>query len=472
MNIIVPLIVCGGSGTRLWPSSRASRPKQFLPLFGDFSTFQETLRRASAQGLFGRPVIVTNRDHRFLVDEQLGGIGMEADVLLEPEARDSGPAILAGARFIAERDGDSAVALSLAADHMVRDVGAFVASCRTALAVAQAGHIATFGITPDHPATGFGYIEPGDVLSHGGFLVKRFVEKPDAETAARYLREGFYWNAGNFMFQAGVLCREYETFEPATATAVAAAVVGAVRDRHVLHIDAEAFAGAGKRSIDYAVMEKTRRIAVVPATFDWSDVGSWSAVRDLTEQDETGNAARGKAVFIDARSNFVSTDGPLVAVVGLDDLAVIATDDAIMVTRREDSAGVKALVETLKASHAHLTLEHRQALRPWGSFRSLDQGARHQVKSIVVKPGERLSLQKHHHRSEHWIVVRGTATVTIGGQVKTVHENESVFIPAGAVHRLENPGKIELEVIEVQNGSYLGEDDIIRIEDVYNRAAS
>ncbi|WP_448956703.1 mannose-1-phosphate guanylyltransferase/mannose-6-phosphate isomerase [Labrys neptuniae] len=469
---IVPLIVCGGSGTRLWPASRASRPKQFLPLFGDLSTFQETMRRVSGTELFGRPVIVTNQDHRFLVADQLLSIGVEADIILEPEARDSGPAIAAGAAFVVSRDGAKTPVLMLAADHRVRDVEGFRAACATAARGAAKKSIVTFGVVPNQPATGYGYIEAGDALTEGVLKVRRFVEKPDAETATRYVREGYLWNSGNFLFEAGFFLNEYARCEPATVEAVNEAVAKAKLDLGFLRLDAEAFARCGKRSVDYAVMEKTQAAAVVPASFDWSDVGSWGAVRDLSPQDEAGNAQLGEALFVNARNNLVSTERQLVCVVGLDDLAVITTGDAVLVARREDAAGIKALVEKLKQSHNALTQDHLQSFRPWGHYKSLDLGARHQVKRIVVKPGGQLSLQKHHHRSEHWIVVRGVANVSINGQLKTLHENESIYIPIGSTHRLENPGKIELELIEVQTGSYLGEDDIIRIEDIYNRAAS
>jgi mannose-1-phosphate guanylyltransferase/mannose-6-phosphate isomerase len=298
------------------------------------------------------------------------------------------------------------------------------------------------------------------------------VEKPDTETAARYVREGYLWNSGNFMFRVGTLLEEYAARDPETVAAVSDAVAQITLDLGFANLDAGAFARASKSSIDYAVMEHVRDAAVVSASFDWSDVGSWNAVHELSPKDEAGNAARGGAIFVNARGNLVSTDGPLVALVGLDDVAVITTADAILVVRRDDAVGVKALVERLRTSNMPLTVDHLQSFRPWGNYKSLDVGPRHQVKRILVKPGGRLSLQKHHHRSEHWIVVRGTATVTVAGQIKTVHENESVYIPIGAAHRMENPGKIDLEIIEVQTGSYLGEDDIIRIEDVYNRAAS
>jgi mannose-1-phosphate guanylyltransferase/mannose-6-phosphate isomerase len=383
-SLIVPLIVCGGSGTRLWPASRASRPKQFLPLFGDLSTFQETVRRVAEPTLFGRPVVVTNHDHRFLVADQLLSIGIEADIVLEPEARDSGPAIAVGAAFVAERDGDRTPVLALAADHRVRDIEGFHGACTAARRGAMKGQIVTFGVNPDHPATGYGYIEVGEEVAEGVLAVRRFVEKPDIETATRYVREGYLWNSGNFLFQARTLLAEYAVREPGTVEAVKAAVGNAVHDLGFVRLDAAAFGRCDKRSIDYAVMEKTQLAAVVPATFDWSDVGSWSAVRDLSVQDEAGNAQLGKGVFVNARRNLVSSESQLVCVVGLDDLAVIATGDAVLVTHRDDAAGVKALVEGLKQTHVKLTQEHLQAFRPWGNYRSLDLGPRHQVKRIVV----------------------------------------------------------------------------------------
>jgi mannose-1-phosphate guanylyltransferase/mannose-6-phosphate isomerase len=468
--LIVPLIVCGGSGTRLWPASRASRPKQFLPLFGDLSTFQETVQRVTKQGLFGKPVVITNQDHRFLVADQLLMIGVDADIVLEPEARDSGPAIAAGAAFVAARDGEDTPVLALAADHKVRDVEGFQAACVAAERGAALGAIVTFGVVPDHAATGYGYIEADGPLAEGVLKVRRFVEKPDRETATRYVREGYLWNSGNFLFQAGSFLSEYANREPDTIEAVREAVAEAADDLGFIRLDPEAFARCEKRSVDYAVMEKTTEAAVVPATFDWSDVGSWDAVRELSPQDEAGNVALGDGVFVNSRRNMVSSEGQTVAVVGLDDLTVIATGDAVLVGRLDDAAGIKTLVERLKQSHGKLTQDHLQSYRPWGHYQSLDMGARHQVKRITVKPGGQLSLQKHHHRSEHWIVVHGVATIHIDGKDTILHENESTYIPIGATHRLSNPGKIELQLVEVQTGSYLGEDDIIRIEDIYNRA--
>ena len=466
---IVPLIMCGGAGTRLWPASREVRPKQFLPLFGTRSTFQETIQRVSDPALFDRPIVITNKAYRFMVAEQLAEIGREADILLEPMRRDSGPAIAAGAAFAQTRDSD-AVVLALAADHVVRDNAAFVAACREGLIAADAGRIVTFGVTPERAATEYGYINPGEAVSGKVRAVKQFVEKPDAAKAAEYVKAGYLWNSGNFMFRAGVLLDEYRGVDAASVQAVSDAVTKAGRDLGFVTLDEPAFGSAKAISIDYAVMEKTTRAAVVPVACGWSDVGSWRAVWELSEKDGEGNAAQGAAVFEDARNCNVSTDKALVALEGVDDLVVVATQDAILVSRQKDANGLKRLVTKLKTVAPQVTEEHLKVHRPWGSYQSVDMGDRHQVKRIIVKPGGRLSLQKHHHRSEHWIVVQGAARVTVNEAVKTVHENESIYIPIGAVHRLENPGKISLHLIEVQTGSYLGEDDIIRIEDDYRRS--
>ncbi|NPV23011.1 mannose-1-phosphate guanylyltransferase/mannose-6-phosphate isomerase [Bradyrhizobium aeschynomenes] len=465
---IIPLIMCGGAGTRLWPASREVRPKQFLPLFGARSTFQDTLIRVSDADLFARPIIITNAAYRFMVLEQLAEIGIEADVLLEPMRRDSGPAIAAGAAFAQSRDPD-AVVLALAADHVVRDTAAFLVACRAGLAAAEAGRIVTFGVNPERAATEYGYISPGAPVSGEVRAVAKFVEKPDQPTAERYIREGYLWNSGNFMFRASVLLDEYRRFDTASVQTVTDAVAKAGRDLSFIILDSDAFAAAKPISIDYAVMEKTERAAVAPVSCGWSDVGSWHAVWELSEKDGQGNAARGAAVFEDSRNCNVVTDKALVALEGVDDLVVVAAQDAVLVSRQRDANGLKRLVAKLKAVAPEVTEAHIKVHRPWGSYQSVDNGERHQVKRIVVKPGQRLSLQKHYHRSEHWIVVRGAARVTVNETVKTVHENESIYIPMGAVHRLENPGKILLELIEVQTGSYLGEDDIIRIEDDYRR---
>lgn len=465
---IIPLILCGGAGTRLWPASREVRPKQFLPLFGPRSTFQDTVARVSDPALFDRPIVITNAAYRFMVQEQLAEIGYEADILLEPHRRDSGPAIAAGATHAAARDAQ-AVVLALAADHVVRDAVAFVESCRQGLPAAQAENIVTFGVTPTRPATEYGYISPGTSLGGTVRQVLSFVEKPDTQTARHYVAEGYLWNSGNFMFRASALLDEYRSFDAPSIAAVAEAVSNAGIDLGFTTLAPDAFGSAQAISIDYAVMEKTKRAAVVPMDCGWSDVGSWRAVWELSDKDAQGNAAQGQAVFENSSNCSVATEGALVALEGVDDLVVVATPDAILVSRQKDANALKRLVVRVKQAAPEVTDHHLRVHRPWGSYQSLDAGERHQVKRIIVKSGGRLSLQKHHHRSEHWIVVRGAAQVTVNDQQKLVHENESIYIPIGATHRLENPGKIPLELIEVQTGSYLGEDDIIRIEDDYRR---
>jgi mannose-1-phosphate guanylyltransferase/mannose-6-phosphate isomerase len=466
---IIPLIMCGGAGTRLWPASREVHPKQFLPLFGPRSTFQDTLSRVSDAALFERPIVITNTAYRFMVLEQLAEIGLEADVVLEPMRRDSGPAIAAGAAFAHMRDAE-AIVLALAADHVVRDTPAFVAACRQGLAAAEQGRIVTFGVAPERAATEYGYINLGEAIAGEVRSVAKFVEKPDPKTAAEYVKAGYLWNSGNFMFRAAVLLEEYRNFDAGSVQAVTDSVTQAGRDLGFVTLDPAAFGSAKAISIDYAVMEKTTRAAVVRVSCGWSDVGSWHAVWELSDKDTQGNAAQGAAVFEDSRNCNVSTDRALVALEGVDDLVVVATQDAVLVSRQQDANGLKRLVAKVKTVAPEVTENHIKVHRPWGSYQSVDNGDRHQVKRIIVKPGGRLSLQKHHHRSEHWIVVRGAARVTVNEAVKTVHENESIYIPIGAVHRLENPGKIQLELIEVQTGSYFGEDDIIRIEDDYRRS--
>jgi mannose-1-phosphate guanylyltransferase/mannose-6-phosphate isomerase len=465
--------MCGGAGTRLWPASREGRPKQFLPLFGPYSTFQDTIRRVSDPALFGRPIVVTNNQYRFLVAEQLAAIGVEADILLEPIRRDSGPAIAAGAAFAVKRDGDPLV-VALAADHVVTDPAGFAKVCGLAADAAAADRIVTFGVRPTRPATEYGYIRAGASIGPDIFAIEKFVEKPDAKTAELYVKDGYLWNAGNFMFRAGLLLDEYKKFEPDSAAAVAASVQGAGTDLGFVTLDAQAFARATAKSIDYAVMERTKRAAVMPVSYGWSDVGSWQAVWELSSRDALGNSGNGSGsgsvVFVDSRGSYVTSDRQLVALFGVENLVVVTTDDAVLVAKREDGDGLRRLVQKLKEVAPAVTEEHLKVHRPWGSYQSVDQGPRFQVKRIVVKQGGRLSLQLHHHRAEHWIVVQGTARVTIGDDIRILHENESIYIPIGSKHRLENPGKIDLELIEVQTGSYLGEDDIVRIEDDYRRS--
>jgi mannose-1-phosphate guanylyltransferase/mannose-6-phosphate isomerase len=466
---IIPLIMCGGAGTRLWPASREGRPKQFLPLFGVHSTFQDTIHRVLDPALFARPIIVTNTQYRFLVAEQLAEIGAEADILLEPVRRDSGPAIAAGAAYAAKRAANPIV-VALAADHVISDPASFVKACGLAADAAAADRIVTFGVHPTRPATEYGYICPGASIGAGIFAVEKFVEKPDAITAERYTKEGYLWNSGNFMFRAGLLLAEYKQFEPQSCAAILDAVERAGTDLGFITLENESFARAGAKSIDYAVMERTKRAAVMPVSYGWSDVGSWQAVWELSDRDKLDNFAQGSVVFVDSRGCHVMSDKHLVALFGVENLVVVTTADAVLVAKRENGDGLRRLVQQLKKVAPAVTEEHLKVHRPWGSYQAIDGGPRFQVKRIVVKQGGRLSLQMHHHRAEHWIVVRGTARVTIGDETKTIHENESTYIPIGAKHRLENPGKIDLELIEVQTGSYLGEDDIVRIEDDYRRS--
>lgn len=466
---IVPLVMCGGAGTRLWPSSREGRPKQFLPLLGSRSTFQETMLRVSDASVFGRPIVITNTQYRFIAQDQLAEIGVEADILLEPMRRDSGPAIAAGAAFGVKRDGNP-VLVALAADHVVTDRQAFVAACREAANAARQGRIVTFGVKPDRPATEYGYISPGEKLGTDVYAVARFVEKPDEAKAKEYIAQGYLWNSGNFVFAAKDLLDEYSAHDAATVTAAALAIDKAGTDLGFVTIDAQSFAEVKPTSIDYAVMEKTKRAAVIPVKYGWSDVGSWHAVWELSDHDANGNSKQGNAVFVDSKNSFAASEKPLVALFGVEDLVVVASEDAVLIADRNNTAEMKRLVQTLKQVSPAVTEDHIRVHRPWGNYQSLDNGDRYQVKRIVVKKGGRLSLQYHNHRAEHWIVVRGTARVTIGDQVTILHENQSIYIPMGSQHRLENPGKIELELIEVQTGSYLGEDDIIRVEDDYRRS--
>ena len=467
---IVPVIMCGGAGTRLWPVSRESMPKQFVPLVGPDSTFQQVLARIDDPELFDKPIVITNTDFRFVVAEQLRDRGIAADIVLEPVRRDSGPAVTVAALLGAMRNPD-AIVLVLAADHVIRKPEAFRDACRQAAHAAAQGQIVTFGITPTHPATNYGYIRPGAAFDGTAVrTAEAFVEKPDAATAAGYMADGYLWNSGNFLFQAATMLDEIERFEPEMATAAKEAVAGIRHDLDFLRLAAEPFARAPKKSIDYAVMERTRRAAVVPADLGWSDVGSWSAVWEVLDRDRDGNAVEGPVVVMDSRDSLVRSDGSvLTTVIGLDNVVVVATEDAVLVASREKSEGVKALVERLKSQNARAAVEHRRIYRPWGYYQDVDLAERYRVKRIVVKPGSKLSLQKHFHRSEHWVVVKGIAEVTLGEDIRSVHENESIYIPLEGVHRLANPGRIPLELIEVQVGSYLGEDDIVRLDDVYGR---
>jgi mannose-1-phosphate guanylyltransferase/mannose-6-phosphate isomerase len=470
MPKIRPVIMCGGSGTRMWPESRESLPKQFIPLIGQRSTFQTIVSVVSDPAVFDPAVVITNYEYRFRVAEQLREIGAEATILLEPERRDSAAAVGAAAAWAAASDPKAVVAV-LAADHVFEDGKQFVALCAKAYAAAAAGEIVTFGVTPDHPATGYGYIHPGGPLALDPAVrrIERFVEKPDETHARTFIEDGYLWNSGNFIFRADVMLEELQRFEPEIAAATAAAVSAAKKDLGFFVLDHESFARAPKTSIDYAVMERTDRAVVLTADVGWSDVGEWSAVWRLSPRDANGNSLRGRAVVIDSTNVLVRSEEQVVAVIGLKDVVVVATGDAVLVADRSQTAKVKKLVDLLKAEGHPEATEHRRNYRPWGYYQSIDRGSRYQVKRIVVRPGGRLSLQKHHHRAEHWVVVRGAAEVTLNDKVSLVHENESIYLPIGSTHRLANPGKIDVELIEVQTGSYFGEDDIVRIDDVYNR---
>ena len=466
---ILPVIMCGGSGTRVWPESRESLPKQFIPLVGERSTFQMAIDVLS-DDVFNMPVVVSNHAYRFLVGEQLQKIGRTAHIVLEPQGRDSGPAVAVATELALRMAPDTIVAV-LAADHVVQNKAGFVQLCREAAAAARGGHIVTLGIKPDHPATGYGYIKPGKALADGSPVreLERFVEKPDRATAETYIADGYLWNSGNFFFRADVMEAELRAFEPDMIAAAADAVARSRTDLDFTLLDAESFQNATKKSIDYAVMERTTKAAVVPADIGWSDVGNWSAVWQLSDRDADGNSIRGHGALLDAKNVHIRSEEHLTTVVGVDNVIVVTTHDAVLVVGQEHGDKVKQLVEKLRGMGRREASEHKRSYRPWGYYQSIDDGPRYQVKRIVVKPGAALSLQKHFHRAEHWVVVKGIAEVTRGNELVLVHENESIYLPMGVIHRMANPGKINLELIEVQTGSYLGEDDIIRIEDVYNR---
>lgn len=469
---IVPVILCGGSGSRLWPLSREGFPKQFWPLLSERTMLQETAARAEGSG-FRAPIVVCNEEHRFLVAEQLrlGGVA-EPRIVLEPVGRNSAPAI-AVAAVLAQEAHPEAILWLMAADAAIRDVPALHAALTRAAAAARAGHIATFGMRPTAPETGYGYIETGVPVAglEGVSTIARFVEKPDAATAAGFLADGRHlWNSGMFVASARTLLEELQALAPEVLAAARAAVAASTRDLDFVRLDPAAFRAAPDISIDYAVMEKTRRAVVVPAAIGWSDVGSWAALWDVSEKDAAGNATTGPVELLDARNCYVRTEGVLTAVVGLEDAVIVVTDDAVLAMHRDRAQEVKTLLGQLKAHGRKEATEHRRMYRPWGHYEGLIKGDRFQVKKISVKPGAKLSLQKHFHRAEHWVVVAGTAIVERDSERIMLRENESIYLPLGCVHRMENPGMIPLTLIEVQSGAYLGEDDIVRFEDTYGRS--
>ncbi|HYQ23617.1 mannose-1-phosphate guanylyltransferase/mannose-6-phosphate isomerase [Stenotrophomonas sp.] len=467
MTPIVPVILSGGSGTRLWPLSREAYPKQFLPLVGDDTMLQATWKRvASIAG--AAPIVVANQEHRFMAAEQLRECKVLPQALiLEPVGRNTAPAI-AIAALQALASGDDALLLVLPSDHVVRNEAAFHAAVKQAAIAAEGGKLVTFGIVPTAPETGYGYIKAA--AGEGVRAVDRFVEKPDLATAEQYVASGeYFWNSGMFLFKASRYLKELETLQPAILAACRQALDKAARDNDFIRLDAEAFAASPNDSIDYAVMEKTADAAVVPLDAEWNDVGSWSALWEVSDKDADGNACHGDVIALDCKDSY-AYGNRLIAMVGLQDVVVVETDDAVFVGHKDRVQDVKEIVGQIKRDGRSEAAAHRKVYRPWGAYDSIDNGARFQVKRITVKPGATLSLQMHHHRAEHWIVVSGTAEVTRGDEVILLSENQSTYIPLGVTHRLKNPGKLPLELIEVQSGSYLGEDDIVRFEDSYGRA--
>lgn len=446
---IVPLIMCGGAGTRLWPLSREDRPKQFINLFGQRSTFQEAVLRVASPEMFERPVVVTGAAYRALVQSQLEEISCQADILLESARRDSGPAIAAGTIFAARRDPCS-VMLALAADHIVQDAAAFVAACMASLKASLAGHIVTFGVKPERPATEYGYISPGRIIDGPVRAVTSFVEKPDMVTAARYVQDGYLWNSGNFMFRADTLLDEYRAVDADSVEVVTRAVDEAERDQTFVSLDKQSFESATPISIDYAVMERTARAAVIPVAFGWSDVGSWRTVWELSGKDSQGNAKIGEAMFENANNCYVSSDRAFVAVEGVDDVVVVATKDIILVSRYADSNALKKLVGKLKDTAPHFSENSALAATISETSHLLDASSHYRVRRVVVEVGERLSLRQDQHQAEHWVVVRGVGLIDRDGSQILCREGESIFVPGGATHWLENSGSIPLEMIAVQ----------------------
>ncbi|AIF49390.1 mannose-1-phosphate guanylyltransferase/mannose-6-phosphate isomerase [Dyella japonica] len=469
--MLIPLILSGGSGTRLWPISRRNLPKQFLSLAGSETLFQQTVQRALNLAGATSPVVVASDDHRFLAAEQLQALQISnTSILLEPVARNTAPAIAVGALQALTKDPE-AIVLVLPADHLVGDAASFSAAVAKAQPLAEQGWLVTFGIRPDRPETGFGYIRRGKALGGGAFQVEQFVEKPQLEVAERYVSSGEYdWNSGMFMFRAASYIDELGKHAPAMLAAARAAFENANIDLDFIRLEAKTFASAPSDSIDYAVMEKTSRAAVVPVACQWSDIGSWDALWLAAEKDANGNHVEGDVIALDTRGSLVrSHDRHMVATIGLKDVVVVTTPDATLVAHRNASQEVKRVVEKLKDAGRTEHDLHRVVHRPWGTYDSLERGDRFQVKRIVVKPGASLSLQMHHHRAEHWIVVKGVAEVTCDDKVFLLAENQSTYLPLGSKHRLRNPGKVPVELIEVQSGSYLGEDDIVRFDDAYGR---
>ena len=467
MSAVVPVVMSGGSGTRMWPRSRQEFPKQFLPLLSQTSMLQDTVLRL--QGLDAEaPLLVCNESHRFLVAEQLLECGVRPkSIVLEPFGRNTAPAIAIAA--LSQRS-EETILMVLAADHVIQNVDEFHRLVRLGEKAAAQGKMVTFGIVPTKPETGYGYIQAGQEIEHEICSIEAFVEKPDADTAKQYLAAGnYYWNSGMFMFRAGDYLKELESSQPKILAQCRAALSSAQSDLDFIRLDAAEFEQCPSDSIDYAVMERTKNGVVIPSDIGWSDVGSWSSLWDVSTKDADGNKFVGDVIARNSKNNFVHGDGRLIALVGINDVVVVDTDDAVLIASRDQVQDVKDVVNELKSAGRQEHLNHRKVFRPWGSYDSIDMDDGFQVKRITVNPGASLSLQKHYHRAEHWIVVSGTAEVTCGDKVFTVEKNQSTYIPLGEKHRLRNPGKIPLKIVEVQSGDYLGEDDIVRFEDDYGR---
>jgi mannose-1-phosphate guanylyltransferase/mannose-6-phosphate isomerase len=472
MSVIHPVILSGGAGSRLWPLSRSLFPKQLLALVGERSLIQDTVLRVKGEE-FRPPLIICNVEHRFLIAEQMRETAIKPDaIVLEPAGRNTAPAAAVAALMVAEKEPDG-VMLLMPADHIVRDAGAFRRALNHAVSAAERDYLVTFGITPDSPETGYGYIRRGAPLSGllGCFSVARFVEKPDSTTAAGYVASGDYgWNSGMFVFKAKALLSELERLEPELLAHCRKAVQNGKQDLDFFRLEQASFAGAKSISIDYAVMEHTDKAAVVPVDMGWSDIGSWESLWAASGRDLSGNAVKGDVLQHGTRNSYLHSEGPMVAAVGLDDVVVVATADAVLVSHKGASQDVKRIVEQLESHGRELHTTHRKVFRPWGSYEGIDSGEGFQVKHIIVNPGSKLSLQMHHKRAEHWVVVSGLARVTCDDKVFPLKQNESTYIPLGSRHRLENIGSEPLHLIEVQSGSYLGEDDIVRFEDTYGRS--
>jgi mannose-1-phosphate guanylyltransferase/mannose-1-phosphate guanylyltransferase/mannose-6-phosphate isomerase len=468
---IIPVVLSGGSGTRLWPLSRSAMPKQLLPLISDLSMLQETLDRLSGWTETVAPIVVCGNDHRFMVAEQLRELNITPkSIMLEPIGRNTAPAIAAAAMAIA--DDPEVLMLVLPADHVISNVDAFEMAVKRASVAAEAGLLVTFGIKPNSPETGYGYIQSGNAVSgvEGCFEVSRFVEKPNLETAEDYIMSGdFFWNSGMFLFKPSIYLAELLKFRPHIIQQVQLAIKNSYQDLDFCRLEEEAFSASPSDSIDYAVMEQTSLAAVVPVDIGWNDVGSWSALWEVQGRDADGNSLRGDVFALNVQDSLIRSESRMVAAIGVKDLIIVDTADAILVAHKESAQDVKKIVDYLKLNGRTEHEHHSRVYRPWGWYESIDEGERFQVKRIMVKPGAKLSLQMHHHRAEHWVVVSGTAVVTRDGSDEVLTENQSTYIPIGVKHRLENPGKLPLHLIEVQSGGYLGEDDIVRFEDTYGR---